>query len=230
MDNGKIVVLEGTSCTGKTTLCESLKAEGWIVLPEAIRYLEKETGKKGDEASPVPNLQAEEEYYQDELFRVELHRIQEANFLRSRGKNVVMDKSFLAVVATAKAFEEQMGFVGTFKRAYLKYCNLLQELQQNGLVECDVCILLQADYDTICKRNTLRNHVLDGVWLDANTIEAQREVLEKMVSRVVGSGGKRKVKKSILDTSDLSKEDVLEAFHLAVSSPEEVLKRELERE
>lgn len=48
MNEGEIVIVEGTSCVGKTTLCENLKKQGWIVLPEAIRYLEKETKKKGD--------------------------------------------------------------------------------------------------------------------------------------------------------------------------------------
>ena len=45
MNEGEIVIVEGTSCVGKTTLCENLKKQGWIVLPEAIRYLEKETKK-----------------------------------------------------------------------------------------------------------------------------------------------------------------------------------------
>ena len=49
MSNGKIIILEGTSCVGKTTLCKNLIKQNWIVLPEAIIYLEKETGKKGDE-------------------------------------------------------------------------------------------------------------------------------------------------------------------------------------
>ena len=73
MSIGKIVILEGTSCVGKTTLCESLAAQGWIVLPEAIRYLEDETGKVGDEASPIPDSQEEEEYYQDQLFLIQLY-------------------------------------------------------------------------------------------------------------------------------------------------------------
>lgn len=54
MQKGKIVIVEGTSCVGKTTLCDSLKKRGWFVMPEAIRYLEIETGKLGDEASPIP--------------------------------------------------------------------------------------------------------------------------------------------------------------------------------
>lgn len=57
MNEGKIVIVEGTSCVGKTTLCENLKKQGWVVLPEAIRYLERKTNKKGDEASPIPGTQ-----------------------------------------------------------------------------------------------------------------------------------------------------------------------------
>ena len=126
MNEGKIVIVEGTSCVGKTTLCEELKKLGWIVLPEAIRYLEQETGKSGDEASPIPGSQEEEEYYQDQLFRIEKQKILEANKLKKQGKKVIIDKSAIATVATAKAFEEPKGFNGTFKRAYMKYCEMLQ--------------------------------------------------------------------------------------------------------
>lgn len=212
MSKGKIVIVEGTSCVGKTTLCESLQKEGWIVLPEAIRYLEKETGKIGDEASPIPGSQAEEEYYQDQLFRVERQKIIEANELRKKGKKVVIDKSAIATVATAKAFEEPKGFVGTFKRAYMKYCELVQDLERNGLIECDAFLLLTADYDTIIKRNITRNHVLDGIWVDEETIYSQRDVLEKMTQQLVGNIGKRKIKKEIIDTSRLSKEEVKAQF------------------
>lgn len=86
MQKGKIVIVEGTSCVGKTTLCDSLKKRGWFVMPEAIRYLEIETGKLGDEASPIPGSQEEEEYYQDQLFRIEMKKIIEANKLKNEGK------------------------------------------------------------------------------------------------------------------------------------------------
>lgn len=195
MKEGKIVIVEGTSCVGKTTLCENLKNEGWIVLPEAIRYLEKETGKTGDEASPIPGSQEEEEYYQDQLFRIEKQKILEANVLRKMGRNVVIDKSAIATVATAKAFEKPKGFEGTFKRAYMKYCEMVQELEKNGLVECDAFLLLTANYNTILARNITRNHVLNEVWIAKQTIDDQREVLEKMIHQLVGNIGKRKIKK-----------------------------------
>lgn len=213
MDEGKIVIVEGTSCVGKTTLCENLKKQGWIVLPEAIRYLEKETNKKGDEASPIPGTQEEEEYYQDQLFRVEKQKLLEANELRKQGKNIIIDKSAIAVVATAKAFEEQKGFKGTFKGSYRKYCDMLQELKEKGLIECDIFLLLTADYDTICKRNKTRNHVLEGVWIEEETIANQRQVLENITNGIVGRISNNNIKKEIVDTSDLTKEQVLDKFH-----------------
>lgn len=213
MNKGKIVIVEGTSCVGKTTLCENLRKQGWIVLPEAIRYLEKETNKKGDEASPIPGTQEEEEYYQDQLFRVEKQKILEANKLREQGKRVIIDKSSIATVATAKAFEEQKGFNGTFQRAFVKYCQMLQSLRNDGLVECDVFLLLTADYNTICKRNKTRGHTLEGVWIDEETIAAQRQVLEKLTNQVVGTANKGPITKRILDTSNLTKEQVLQEFY-----------------
>lgn len=212
MNEGKIVIVEGTSCVGKTTLCEKLKNLGWIVLPEAIRYLEKETGKIGDEASPIPGSQEEEEYYQDQLFRIEKQKILEANKLKKQGKKVVIDKSAIATIATAKAFEKQKGFNGTFKRSYMKYCEMLQELKNEGLIECDAFLLLTANYNTICERNKTRNHILEGVWLEEETIVNQRKVLEKMTNEIVGSINKDTIKKKILDTSSLTKEEVLNKF------------------
>lgn len=213
MSEEKIVIVEGTSCAGKTTLCENLKKQGWVVLPEAIRYLEEETNKKGDEASPIPGTQEEEEYYQDQLFRVEKQKILEANELRRQGKKVVIDKSAIAIVATAKAFEKQKGFDGTFKRAYMKYCQMLQELKDKGLIECDVFLLLTADYSTICERNKTRNHVLDGIWIEQKTIANQREVLEGVTNQIVGSISGNTVKKKVLDTSNLTKMQVVEKFN-----------------
>lgn len=213
MNDGKIVIVEGTSCVGKTTLCENLKKYGWIVLPEAIRYLEKETKKEGDEASPIPGTQEEEEYYQDQLFRIEKQKILQANELRKQGKKVIIDKSAIATVATAKAFEKQKGFKGTFKRAYIKYCEMLHELKNKGLIECDVFLLLTADYNTICERNITRNHILEGIWIEEETIVNQRQVPEKITHQMFESISKGAIKKKILDTSNLTKKQVLNEFN-----------------
>ena len=87
-----------------------MKKLGWIVLPEAIRYLEQETGKSGDEASPIPGSQEEEEYYQDQLFRIEKQKILEAlnTDLVCDAINTAMRELFLQIVygRTQSAFSE----------------------------------------------------------------------------------------------------------------------------
>ena len=137
----------------------------------------------------------------------------EANKLTKQGEKVIIDKSAIATVATAKAFEKPKGFNGTFKRAYIKYCEMLQELKDKGLIECDIFLLLTADYNTICERNKTRNHILEGIWLEEKTIVSQRKVLEKMTNEIVGSISKNTIKKKILDTSSLTKKDVLDEFN-----------------
>ena len=221
MQEGKIVIVEGTSCVGKTTLCNNLKKQGWYVMPEAIRYLENETGKLGDEASPIPGSQEEEEYYQDQLFRIEIKKIIEANKLKNEGKNVIIDKSAIATVATAGAFEEEKGFEGTFKRAYMRYCQMLQNLKDNNLIECDIFILLTAEYKTICERNKTRNHVLEGIWTEEETINKQREILEKMFENLVGKISLIDVQKKKIDTTMLSKKQVLEQINSFTQTKEE---------
>ena len=216
MKEGKIVIIEGTSCVGKTTLCKKLEKQDWVVLPEAIRYLEKERKQKNNEIE-TPGAESEEEeiYIQEQFFRIERQKIIEANRLKKEGKNVVIDKSFIATVATAKAFERQKNFKGTFRRAYFRYCDLLLELNKNGLVECDFFFLLVADYATILKRNTMRNHVLNGIWIEEDTVKTQRDILEKMTKEIVGCMGNTTTK--IIDTTYLSKDDLESIFYSSIN-------------
>ena len=211
MERGKIVIIEGTSCVGKTTLCQNLEKLGWYVVPEAIRYLEKETQKKGDEASPIPGSEEEELFYQDQLFRVELEKMIEANEISKKGINVVIDKSAIATIATAKAFEVEKGFKGTFRADCNKYLNMVRKLESLGLIEYDMFILLTADYNTILERNITRNHVLDGIWIDKMTIDSQRIVLEEIVFSFLKTNSDSLIR--ILDTTNLSKQEVLKRFN-----------------
>ncbi len=92
-----------------------------------------------------------------------------------------------------------------------KECN--EGLKNKGLIECDVFLLLTADYNTICERNKTRNHILEGIWLEEKTIENQRQVLEKITNQIVGSISKSTIKKKILDTSNLTRKQVLDEFN-----------------
>lgn len=212
MKRGKIIIVEGTSCVGKTTLCSNLEKLGWIVIPEAIRYLEKETQKKGDDASPIPNKQTEEEYYQTQLFRIELQKIREANYFSNRGFNIVIDKSAIATIATAKAFEESKVFVGTFSSACSKYYNMLKQLNEEEIIECDGFLLLTTNFDEIRKRNMTRNHILEGIWLEETIINSQRRVLETFAENIIGKLSDNNIVTKTLDTTNISDQELLAYF------------------
>ena len=77
------------------------------------------------------------------------------------------------------------------------------------MLECDIFILLTTDYETIYKRNQTRDHILDSVWIDEETIKIQREVIEKILKEIVGINSNKLVNKQILDTTNLSKIQVL---------------------
>ena len=229
MDRGKIIIIEGTSCVGKTTLCTALKQDGWVVIPEAIRYLEHETQKIGDDASPIPNEQLEEEYYQSQLFRIELQKIREANYYSNLGYNVVIDKSAIATIATAKAFEESKGFHGTFFSACSKYNTMLKQIEEDNIIECDGFILLTTNYNEIRQRNITRKHVLDGIWLAETTINSQRNVLEIFTNNIIGKFSKNEIVTKVLDTTFLSQNEVLNSFISFANSIEINQKRKVRK-
>ena len=84
------------------------------------------------------------------------------------------------------------------------------------MLECDIFILLTTDYETIYKRNQTIDHILDSVWIDEERYLwkttyhiVQREVIEKILKEIVGINSNKLVNKQILDTTNLSKIQVL---------------------
>ena len=97
---------------------------------------------------------------------------------------------------------------------------MVQELSNKGMIECDVFLLLTADFNTICERNKMRNHVLEGICLEEKTIESQRQILERMTNYVVGSASESTIKKKVLDTSNLTRRQVLDEFNVLINNLE----------
>ena len=65
--------------------------------------------------------------------------------------------------------------------------------------------------------------MLEGIWTEEKTIQMQRRVLEKMTEELVGTISSTKIKKQVIDTTYLSKEEVVDAFY-------EALRDSIERE
>lgn len=73
MSRGKIILIDGISNSGKTTLCNNLSKQlGYKIVPESIRYLENRLNEKGDNILYVPKNIQEELRNQEILFNRKL--------------------------------------------------------------------------------------------------------------------------------------------------------------
>lgn len=73
-------------------------------------------------------------------------------------------------------------------------------------------LLLIADFEEIKKRNITRNHVLEGIWLEEETINSQREVLISFTENIIGKLSDNKIVTKIIDTTNIPKEELLSQF------------------
>ena len=89
---------------------------------------------------------------------------------------------------------------------------MLRQLKEDGIVECDGFLLLTADYKEIIKRNMTRSHILEGIWLDKNTINSQRKVLEIFTKNIIGKFSDNEIITKIIDTTFLTQEETLLYF------------------
>lgn len=212
MKRGKIILIEGVSCAGKTTVCRRLSEEKeYHIIPEAIRYIERITGKQHEEALPTPTNEDEEKRNQKILFNVELQKIREANELANSGKDVVIDKSLIAVMATAFAFEKMNGYKTSFAMSIDLFKKFLGILKKEKMIFCDMFLYLDADKDVLESRNYRREHVLDNFWINEELLKYQHIFLEKFFER--SDFNKRKI-----NTTNLNKEETYQMACLNIEN------------
>ena len=57
-----------------------------------------------------------------------------------------------------------------------------------------------------------RSHILEGIWLDKNTINSQRKVLEIFTKNIIGKFSDNEIITKIMDTTFLTQEETLLYF------------------
>ncbi|AGQ23185.1 deoxynucleoside kinase [Lactobacillus helveticus] len=201
MSRGKIILIDGISNSGKTTLCNNLSKQlGYKIVPESIRYLENRLNEKGDNILYVPKNIQEELRNQEILFDLEFDKWFDANYFADHGQNVVIDKSPYSIVATAFAFESS-NISGTYNKSLEFLDDFIEKAKRYKLYSPDLLLLLKADSSASSKRNLERNHHLLSVWTQESTRQKQEEILEKEFQEL-------DMKKALIDTSNLSPRDV----------------------
>lgn len=109
MNRGKIIVVEEPSNSGKTTTCQNMKNySNCVVIDECMVY---------EKNPPRPSKNYEQELQNQEFFfEVEKRRMKKATKLALEGKNVILDRCGLSIVAISYAFEK-LGKYSTCKHA-----------------------------------------------------------------------------------------------------------------
>ena len=107
----RIIVIDGTSNVGKTTLCENIEKniQNIAIVPGASLFA-KINRERYPKIPAIPQSAEEEKENQRFFFKLELDRINEANRLAKQGKIVFMDRGVLEILSVAYSFKSINGW------------------------------------------------------------------------------------------------------------------------
>lgn len=186
MERGKIIVVEGPSNAGKTTTCQYMKNyENCVVIDECNVY---------EPNHPRPSKSLEQEIKnQLFFFKVEMRRMRRATQLALEGKNVILDRCGLSIVAIAYAFEK-LGKYPTFQHALEQYFKLFKD---GEVLIPDEYLFLYTDDKNTRQRNGTRGKKLSEEWIGSDFTKYQNKFYEAAAnviphSRRISTSGQKK--------------------------------------
>lgn len=205
---GRIIVIDGTSNAGKTTLCNNLaqNMEDIIVIPGASQFAKKHP-EKYPKIPPIPKTLKEEKENQIFFFELEYDRLKEANNLSKGNKTVVMDRSVLEILSVAYSFNDINIWSGIYDNAEELYNKFVQKVQEQEINFPDKHIWLQAEHKEIVKRNRIRQIELGQELSQEDWIS--KELIDKQIEFFGIIAEQNRDKFLHIDTNQKSKEEVM---------------------
>ena len=207
---GKIIVIDGTSNAGKTTLCENLEktVQNISIVPGAS-FFAKLNSARYPKIPAIPKNAEEEKENQKFFFELELDRLKKANEMAKQGKDIFMDRGVLEILSVAYSFEHINGWKGIYSNARKLYEVFIEESRKNGLMLPAKYIWLQADFKEIVKRNKSRKFergqaLSEDDWIESNLIKKQIDFFKTMMHLPENND-----KLKLIDTNNMSKQEVL---------------------
>ena len=186
---GRIIVIDGTSNAGKTTLCENLEknVKNIVIIPGASMFA-KMNSEKYPQTPPIPKNKEEEIKNQSFFYNLELDRLIQANKLAQAGKDVIMDRGILEILSVAYSFEKINNWDGIFKNAVKLYGDFLETVNKKQISLPDKNIWLQANYEEILRRNESRKcergrALSETEWISKELIDLQIDFFSRICNK-----------------------------------------------
>ena len=206
---GRIIVIDGTSNVGKTTLCESLEKniQNVAIIPGASLFA-KIHSQKYSQIPDIPTTAEEEMENQKFFLKLEIDRLIEANKLANLGKDVFMDRGVLEILSVAYSFEKIKKWKGIYANARQLYEKFNTIAYENKISLPDEHIWLQASSEEVMKRNKIRQiergqKLSENDWIEASLINRQIEFFNELCIP------ENKERIHLIDTNYMNKQEVL---------------------
>ncbi len=223
---GRIIVIDGTSNAGKTTLCDELKknTQNVAIIPGASLFA-KIHSQKYSQIPDIPRTAKEEMNNQRFFLKLEIDRLIEANKLANLGKDVFMDRGVLEILSVAYSFEKIKNWKGIYANASQLYEEFNTIADKNKISLPDEHIWLQASSEEVIRRNKIRQiergqKLSENNWIEANLINRQIEFFDKLLIP------ENKEKIHLVDTNYKNKQEVLKKVCELFNLKEKEMERE----